>query len=182
MKVLITSDTFLKALPAQADEIKNRDIPQGLYQVKAGESLEVVDYEPFAGAPTSEADDHIFVQLRDRINGSDELRWFLYGPHCKIEGTEPGNDPTDKPAVRTAVLLISVPGISKEIPIHQSIYRGSNFTWAELTKGGSRIPVDETVTQRIVKIARFLDGIRSYLGDRPLNVYGRTQNERRKSP
>lgn len=170
MKLVITSDTPLKALPTQASEIEKRNFPEGTIPLAAGQEFELLGYEPFEGAPVSESDDHIYVQLKEPVSGFNERRGFVYGMHCKVEGTEPDNDPTDRPAIRAATPKISVPGIRNPVPINQAIYRGSNFTWAEFTKGGSRVPVSSTVTHRIVKIAHYLDDIRNFLGDRPITI------------
>ena len=46
----------------------------------------------------------------------------------------------------------------------------SNFSWSEMTKGGTRIPVSEIITQRIVKLCKYMDKVRAYLGDKPIIV------------
>jgi hypothetical protein len=212
MKVVITSDTFLKAMPTQAKQIREKNIPNQLVEVKAGTELQIVDQFPYEGNPNSEADDHVFVQLDQPIEGCQ--RWFIYGLHAKLEGTEANNNPKQdppiqlvnlvaNPAVDPAVKLavdpaiksatdpaavkpvvtpakapdfgptISLPGISRPVGIYEPVYfepKASNFTWAELTKGGARIPVDATITQRIVKLSEYMDEVRSFLGDRPIRV------------
>lgn len=110
------------------------------------------------------------------------IRWFIYGLHAKVEGTEPNNNPhQDKPTPEPAKPkkapdfgpTISIPGISRPVGIYEPIYFQpgvSNFTWAEFTKGGKRIPVDATVTQRIVKICKYLDEVRTFLGNRRMRI------------
>ena len=173
MKLLITSDTLLKALPAQAGELQQKNIPGALLSVRAGQSFEVLGCEPFEGAPTSASDDHLYVQLKEPIAGSDQTRWFVYGCHCKLEGNEPGNNPQDKPAVRDCGPKIQIPGIRNAVGVHSPIYyepKPSNFTWSEFTKGGSRLPVNETITGRIVRVAHLMDDIRAFFGDRPITI------------
>ncbi len=182
MKVVITTDTFLKALPTQANKLKDKKIPEQLVTVKAGTTLEIVDHLPYEGEKNSEADDHVFVQLEKPMAGSQGIRWFLYGLHAKVEGTEPDNNPKQDPPepdipkpqkVQDFGPTISIPGISRPVGIYEPIYfepSVSNFTWAEFTKGGSRIPVSATVTQRIVRLAKYMDEVRAFLGNRPIRI------------
>lgn len=68
---------------------------------------------------------------------------------------------------------IQLPGISRLVGVNEPVYHepvASNFTWSELTAGGTRIPVNADITQRIVKLCRYMDGVRKYLGDRPITV------------
>lgn len=168
MRLLIKEHTFLKAFPLQSTD--QSEIPNALVTVSAGQDFEIKSAAPYEGAPSSGSGEHVYVQLKEPPAGSDQLRWFVYGAHAFIEGTEPDNDPKDKPAVRDAGPKISIPGISALVGVNQPIFAGSNFTWAELTKGGSRVPVNATVTQRIVKIARYMDKVRELLGNRPIRV------------
>lgn len=76
--------------------------------------------------------------------------------------------------------LIKLAGISQQVDIDQPIYAGSNFTWAEATAQGTRIPQTTTfngvvipaaqITANIVKIAEKLDKIRADFGHRPIVV------------
>ncbi len=185
MKVVITTDTFLKAFPTQANQLKDKKIPDQLVTVKAGTSLDIVDQFPYEGVQNSEADDHVFVQLDKPLEGHQGIRWFVYGLHAKVEGTDPDNNPQQdahQPDVAKAPEpkvapdygpTISIPGISRPVGIYEPIYfepSVSNFTWAEFTKGGARIPVDANVTQRIVKLCKYMDEVRVFLGNRPIRI------------
>ncbi len=76
--------------------------------------------------------------------------------------------------------LIQLAGISLPVSLAQPIYTGSNFTWAEATKNGTRIPCQSQfegmtipaaqITSNIVKIARELDKIRAQFGNRPITI------------
>ena len=111
---------------------------------------------------------------------SPDLRWFIAGAHAKVEGTQPTNNPKDVALGPVEVAqpasygrTISIPGISRPVGILEPIYfepSKSNFTWAEFTKGGARIPVDATVTMRIVKLAKYMDEVREFLGGRPIHI------------
>ena len=210
MKVLITTDTYLKALPTQASELREKNIPNQLINVKAGTALDIVDHAPYEGIPESTADDHLFIQLKQPLQGYEGIRWFIYGLHAQVEGTDPDNNPQEvaDPAALKATApassarantsnanagsastsnastskaakqpdygpTISIPGISRPVGIYEPVYfepSPCHFTWSEFTKGGSRIPVNATITQRIVKLAKYMDGVRGFFGDRPIHI------------
>ncbi len=75
---------------------------------------------------------------------------------------------------------IQLPGITQPQLLTSPIYNGSNFTWAEATKQGQRIPCQTTfegmvisgaqITANIVKIARELDRLRADFGNRPIII------------
>ena len=174
MKLIIAKGTYLKCMPAQSDALKAANIKDGLIKVRKGQSFDIESYSLIDGEPGT-ADDHLYVRLEKPLKTSDERNWFVYGLDCKVEGTEPSNDPQDEPAkgVRDYGPQIEVPGISRIVGIHEPIYlepQRSNFTWSELTKGGARIPVDAGVTARVVKLAKYMDGVRAFLGHRPIRV------------
>ncbi|MEL6490896.1 MAG: D-Ala-D-Ala carboxypeptidase family metallohydrolase [Cyanobacteria bacterium J06621_3] len=185
MKITTTADTFFKALPIQAAQLKEKELPDQLVRISAGTSLEVVDYLPYEGNPLSTADDHVFFQLAKPLDGHQAIRWFVYGLHAQVEGTEPNNNPKDEPAPKPPTSqpaapqpvdygpTISIPGISRPVGIYEPVYfepTVCNFTWSELTKGGSRIPVDANVTIRIVRLCKYMDEVRSFLGDRAIRI------------
>lgn len=187
MKVVVTQDTFFKALPIQAATLKSKNLPDQLVTVPAGTSLEVVDYLPYEGNRESSADDHVFFQLAEPMEGHQAVRWFVYGLHAQMEGTEPGNDPKDEPAPPSPNLdgdkpstkpvdfgpKISIPGISRPVGIYEPVYfepTVCNFTWSEMTKGGTRIPINANVTIRIVRLCKYLDEVRTFLGSKPMRI------------
>lgn len=77
-------------------------------------------------------------------------------------------------------MILKLPGISTPVELNSPIYKGSNFTWAEATRNGTRLPERtpfngtiisaESITGNIVKIAKELDIIRDQFGDYPINV------------
>lgn len=178
MKLKITAaHTFLKAIPAQSSEIRDRGLPNQLVEVRRGDEFEIVDHHPYAGAGASANDDHVFIQLAKPLPKCAGLRWFVHGMHSKVEGTEPGNNPKDEPASPNPAKgygpLIALPGISRDVGVYEPVYfepSPSNFTWAELTKGGARIPVTAEITGRLVRLAKYLDQVREFLGSRPMTI------------
>jgi hypothetical protein len=75
---------------------------------------------------------------------------------------------------------ITLPGLKEPVDIYSPIIKNGNFTWAEATMNGSRIPVQTNfwgitiaasqITANIIRIATDLEKIRSNFGDRPITV------------
>jgi uncharacterized protein YcbK (DUF882 family) len=66
---------------------------------------------------------------------------------------------------------IKVPGLSKIVALDAPISLESpHFTWAEATKGGTRIPENETITRNIIRIATALEDVRSDFEDRSITI------------
>ena len=63
-----------------------------------------------------------------------------------------------------------LPGFRSTFYLSEPIVPGGNFTWAEATKNGSRIPVSRDIVYGIIRIARVMEEVRSRLGDRPIRV------------
>lgn len=76
--------------------------------------------------------------------------------------------------------LLQLPGYSAPVSLNQAIYAGSHFSWAEVTKNGTRLPVATRfegtvipatkIVANAVLLARELDKVRSLFGDRPITV------------
>jgi hypothetical protein len=125
---------------------------------------------------------HYFVLYPDGERGliDGESRWWGFAPDWKITGTEPGNNPTEAKLTTTAPIVVPergyrIPGISTDIHPSQPIYDGSNFIWREALWGDAtgdkiRMPVNAAVTERIVRLARYMDLVRRDLGNRPIRV------------
>lgn len=179
MRIKFSSDTLLKALPVAINVLQGKDAPEQLLRVAAGEILDIVDHQPWTEGPMAQIEEHVFFQLEKPKAGSQGVRWFVDGKHAVIDGCEPGNDPQDEPSTAEPEdesdygPTITLPGISRPVGIYEPVYfepTKCNFTWSEMTKGGQRIPVSATVTQRIVKLCKYMDEVRAYLGDRPIHV------------
>lgn len=175
MKLIATTDTFLKTLPVQVDQIQEHDKSCLLFPLKKDTMLEVVEHFLHIADAQPKASRHLFVQLAEPIAEEQNLRWFVETPHVRLEGMASG----DKPFPRSFRSRgdfgrsIQLPGISRPVGVNEPVYHepvASNFTWSELTAGGTRIPVNAGVTQRIVKLCKYMDGVRKYLGDRPITV------------
>lgn len=177
MKFTALVDTYFKAAPIQSTALKKRDIPDQIIPIKGGTELEIVDHQTHEGEPGTDTGDHYYIQLAEPVEGSQGIRWFVYSLHAQIEGLQIGNNPQDTPAPaprkesqEDTGPKITLPGISRLIGIYEPVYWDSNFSWSEMTKGGQRLPVSSRITENIVKLCRYMDEVRAFLGDKPIIV------------
>ena len=78
--------------------------------------------------------------------------------------------PRPAPPARMPTGPFRLPGFSSTFYLSEPIIPNGNFTWAEATRNGSRIPVSRNVTYGIIRLARVMEEVRARLGDRPIRV------------
>lgn len=96
----------------------------------------------------------------------------LLGPttvKALLESTEDHVAPEDTYTPITGERPAVLPIVGKVFS-SQPIYPNSNFTWGEATKCLSRVPYKPIEVQNIIKVARHLDKIRDFLGDRSITI------------
>lgn len=165
LKVL--SDTVFKARPEQSFRLQ----PDEKVVVKAGTYIEVIEDEP-------STDGHVRVVLPDGVllGQNNRLEWYVFRDHIQIEGTEPGNRPEDPPEEPETKIASEDRGRPITVPklgvvyLGNPILTGGHFSWAEATKNGSRIPVNNEVVEGILRVAEAMEEVREYLGARPITV------------
>jgi hypothetical protein len=77
-------------------------------------------------------------------------------------------------------MKLQLAGITQSVNLVSPLYQDSNFTWAEVTHNGQRIPQNTEfggitipaaqITANTVKLARELDKIRVQFGNRPIHI------------
>ena len=158
MELIVLNDTVFKQAPKQSTELAE----SAKIIIQEGQKFEVVDHEPAPGK-------HVKATLRDELKGMKT--WFIFMGHVNIEGNEPDNMPNDEEDVGPPRKGgFKLPGYSSTFYLSDPILPSGNFTWAEATKNGTRIPVDKSVVQGILKIADVMQEVRAHLGDRPITI------------
>lgn len=166
-ELLVLADTVFKSKPQQSRQLSDDE----KIRVAAGTRIGVLEDEPDKG-------DHVRVRLPDGVllGQNNRADWYVYRLHVQLEGTEPDNKPVDPPAepetkiaARDRGRPITVPKLGT-VYLGDPILEGGHFSWAEATKNGSRIPVDENVVNGILKVAEVMEEVREYLGARPITI------------
>ncbi|MEO0408232.1 MAG: D-Ala-D-Ala carboxypeptidase family metallohydrolase [Cyanobacteria bacterium P01_A01_bin.135] len=166
-RLVVLADTLFKARPEQSFRLSGDD----KLGVKIGTQFDVLEDDPAEG-------NHMKVTLPDGVllGQNDRSDWYVFRGHVSIEGTEPDNQPQDEPEEPEVSIQSENKGSPITIPKLGTVYLGNaildggHFSWAEATKNGARIPVDETVVDGILKIAEVMEEVREYLGDRSIRV------------
>ena len=189
VKLKVVSDTLFKTRPVFSYQLPAAE----KVFVKNGTQFELTESQLAEG-------NHVRVVLASTGLGDRNRReWYAYAPDIVVEGNQPNNAPhqgsTDKPQpvpdptppvvrppsppvprpkptppVNRPTGPFRLPGFSSTFFLSEPIIPNGNFTWAEATKNGSRIPVSRNVTYGIIRIARVMEEVRSRLGDRPIRV------------
>lgn len=193
MKLIFNEPSALKSAPLQSSELTMLGYNYQVLNQGKGDEFELL-FEPFKidGLP-GEADDHYLVVLKNNPRPeAPQKRWVVYAGHVRFEGTHDENDPQDegyrkplptglqKLAVIKEIPIIKwgklidhdIPGLKNRVRMNQPLHTTKipNFTWGEATHGGTRIPVDESVTKGILRIGAAMQEVRGLLGDRPIRV------------
>ncbi|MEM9264002.1 MAG: D-Ala-D-Ala carboxypeptidase family metallohydrolase [Cyanobacteria bacterium P01_F01_bin.13] len=119
-------------------------------------------------------------------SGNTEKWWAFLGDkegegHCECVGTDPTNDPKDKPTTspeqrkkQRSFKTTAVPGIS-QLEMYDPVHRESaqNIFWYELLHFDGknfRCPENAAVTQRIIALAKDLQWIRDNCGGGSMTI------------
>ena len=166
-ELLVLTDTLFKSKPEQSFKLSDSD----KIRVAAGTRLELLMDDPDTG-------NHVKVRIPDGVlmGQQDRVDWYVFNQHIQIEGTEAKNEPKDPPEEPETKIADKDRGRPITVPKLGTVYLGEpilpngHFSWAEATKNGSRIPVDESVVNGILKIAEAMEEVREYLGGRPIRI------------
>ena len=167
IELLVLTDTLFKVRPEQGLKLAENE----KILVSGGTRLGLL-----ADAP--DKDGHVKVRILDGVllGQNNRVDWYVFAQHIQLNGTEPNNKPVDPPVEPETKIAdqnrgrpITVPKLGK-VYLGDPILPGGHFSWAEATKNGNRIPVDETVVNGILQIAAAMEEVRDYLGGRPISI------------
>ncbi len=173
IKLKVVSDTLFKLRPVLSSQLSASE----KIFVKNGTQFELIESQLAEG-------NHVRVVLANTGLGNRSYKeWYAYAPDIVVEGNpsdntpHQGGDPTPQPDPTPTPPVTSkptgafrLPGFNSTFYLSEPIVPKGNFTWAEATKDGSRIPVNRNVTYGIIRIARVMEEVRARLGDRPISV------------
>ena len=190
VRLKVVSDTLFKLRPVFSYQLSSSE----KIFVKNGTEYELTSNEKASGNHVRIS--MATTGLGDR-NIKD---WYAYAPDIVISGTPGDNQPhrgsNDKPqpvpdpgtpstppttppkpapqpttpAKPNPTGPFRLPGFRSTFYLSEPIIPNGNFTWAEATKNGRRIPASRDVTYGIIRIARVMEEVRSRLGNRPIRV------------
>lgn len=160
MKLKVLNDTIFKLDTKQARELEDSQ-----KEIVAGGT----EFEVLAHAPAE--NNHVKVTLNGSLGPESRNTWYVFSEHIEIEGNEPDNNPNDqedpKPERTDGFRL---PGYESTFYLGHPVLKGGNFTWAEATKNGTRIPADKRIVGSILAIADTMEEVRELFGNRAIVV------------
>lgn len=174
VKLKVVSDTLFKLKPILSSQLSSAE----KVFVKNGTEFELVESELAAS-------NHVRVVLANTGLGDRNLKtWYAYAPDIVVEGNPTDNtphkpdpvnpdpvnpDPTP-PATSKPTGPFRLPGFNSTFFLSEPIIPDGNFTWAEATKNGNRIPASRDIVYGIIRVARVMEEVRERMGDRPISV------------
>ncbi|PZO21174.1 MAG: peptidase M15 family protein [Leptolyngbya foveolarum] len=172
IKLKVVSDTLFKLRPVLSSQLSASE----KIFVKNGTQFELIESQLAEG-------NHVRVVLANTGLGDRSYKeWYAYAPDIVVEGNQSDNTPHQSGATPQSVPTstppvtskptgaFQLPGFNSTFYLSEPIVPNGNFTWAEATKDGSRIPVNRNVTYGIIRIARVMEEVRARLGDRPISI------------
>lgn len=125
-----------------------------------GKAAEILTYE--------QRNNFLKVTFADDFFGPKEA--YVFAPHFEIDGNLPTNQPNFEPTPKVfdgpSITLPSGDTVYLSAPIIQ----GGNFSWAEATKNGNRIPATIEIEANIIAMAKTMEEVRELLGGLPLTI------------
>ena len=169
VQLKVTNDTWFKLSAAASSSL---DDSQKVF-IDDGEEFEIHSY----GRDKTCGKYHIKVAFKNVALGPQKRNtWYVFTPHILLDGNELNNKPNDKPDPNPILITakpqgpFKLPGFKSTFYLNQPIIKGGNFSWAEATKNGSRIPTHKNVVYRILRIADVMEEVREYMGGRSITV------------
>ena len=189
VKLKVVSDTLFKLRPVFSYQLSAAE----KVFVKNRTQFELTESQLAEG-------NHVRVVLANTGLGDRNLKeWYAYAPDIEIEGNQSSNTPhkgsddqpqpvppptlpvvrppappipkpKPQPVTRKPEGPFRLPGFRSTFYLSEPIVPNGNFTWAEATKNGSRIPTNRSIVYGIIRVARVMEEVRSRLGDRPIRV------------
>lgn len=148
----VNKDSLLKLSPLDSTRLPPDhvfDLPQGKYTIEAYKSLPGLN--------------HTLVT----ISGQE---YFVWNGDTELINTQnkPVTSNRDPAQPKNAAEAFKIPGFSSVFYLGDPIVPGSNFTWAEATKNGSRLPESKDIAENIMRVTDRLQQLREYIGNKPL--------------
>lgn len=151
----VTANTVLKTKPVNSSELSDLEkvnLPQGEYLI--------TDYE--------DKGNHLLITLEKQLKNKSQ--WYVFEGHIDALGLAPYPENTDKASEDKGVGKIKLPGLSQPIGLSEPVISSGNFTWAEATKNGTRIPMDRGIVSSIIEVASRMEEVRDLFGGQPITV------------
>jgi len=146
----------LRAYPKLLEDLN----PLEVIFFERGKSVEILSYEQ----------ENLFLKVTftDDFFGPKEA--YVFAPHFEIEGNLPTNQPNfDLTIKEFEGPTITLPTGDK-VYLSAPIVQGGNFSWAEATKNGKRIPATVEIEANIIAMATTMESVRDHLGGFPLTI------------
>lgn len=154
LQIRVTNHTIFKAQPIQSSELEadqKISVLPGTYNIN--------NYE--------ERGNHLLIDLAIPLAG--QTQWYVFVGHIDRLTIAPYPPNTDK-AEDNKEGILKLPGYNQIFSLSDPIINQGNFTWAEATKNGTRIPESKQLVDNIILMAEKMQEVREFLGGTPITI------------
>ena len=158
-------NTLLKTTPTDSSSLESSDY----LEVLEDENI-YIDGWSFP----KEKNSHIIVNIDEHKNINNG-KFFVFAPHFKLfnvlgKEVEIESPTSDVPIIKKTLTSIKLPGYNSTFYLENPVYPGSHFTWSEALRNGQRMPYTSQQVDNIIAVAKVLDKIRAYFGNKPMII------------
>lgn len=149
-----TQETIIKRRPVQSSTLPTGE----KYQISAGKSF-ILDSWAHQDSQGRSFNRHIKFALKLESDFIEKTStWYVYDQHAQITWNNKVLYPPfgGKP--------FKLPGNETTFYTQQPIFEGSDFTWGEATKDGTRLPATPEIVNNIITLAKVLQEARKRVG------------------
>lgn len=154
IELKVTANTILKTRPIQASELPDSEklaILEGVYQIK--------NYD--------DQENHLLIDLVNNLG--EKTEWYIFKGHVELLTLSSYDENNDEPEPKKEGPIV-FPGYNQTFYLSQPIIEKGNFTWAEATKNGSRIPQSKEIVDSIMTLAHKMEEVRDLFGGQAITV------------
>jgi hypothetical protein len=166
-KIRILNDTVLKTSQEDSSTLSIGDQKF----LEKGKVFEIESYK-FLGKTN-----HIQVGF-----AGDSVEYFLYVPHIELTNNSEKvinlvDNSSPVKVVNPKKTPFRLPGFSSTFFLEDSVIPNGNFTWSEVTHGGTRLPSEKWQVENAINLCTQLQKLREFLGNRPMRItsFGRPE-------
>jgi GH24 family phage-related lysozyme (muramidase)/peptidoglycan hydrolase-like protein with peptidoglycan-binding domain len=148
-----TQDTIIKRRPGQSSDLPAAE----QYRISAGKSF-ILDSWAHQDRQGRSFNRHIKFAIKLESDFIEKIStWYVYDQHAQVIWNNKVLYPP------TAGQPLQLPGQTTPVYTQQPIFEGSDLTWGEATKNGTRIPPTVEMVNNIIAFAKLLQTARDLI-------------------
>ncbi len=168
MKLILVSDTLFKQRTKPCRTLDNDE--KCLMQKESQFDCKITEPAAFG---------HVRIHFDKPVGNPKHSVWYVDAHHVEVQGNLPNNHPHDEVEPEGVGLperssyrpkTLKLPGYRHTFYLSDPVLPNGAFTWNEVTRSGTRIPITRNSVINVLSIAETLQEIQELFGDRPIFI------------